>query len=59
MVLRVDAVASMMYLNFDRPEWEEKIYNSFGEEENLEALAFIRKLNEVVFEKDPNCIDDG
>lgn len=54
--LRVDAVASMMYLNFDRPEWEEKIYNSFGDEINLEALAFIRKLNKVVFEKEPNFL---
>lgn len=50
--LRVDAVASMLYLNFDRPDWEEKIYNSFGSEINLEALAFIRKLNEVIFAKD-------
>lgn len=54
--LRVDAVASMMFLNFDRPDWEEKIYNSFGGEENLEALAFIRKLNEVIFERDPSFL---
>ncbi|WAA08541.1 1,4-alpha-glucan branching protein GlgB [Fervidibacillus albus] len=54
--LRVDAVASMMFLNFDRPDWEEKIYNSFGGEENLEALAFIRKLNRVVFSYEPNFL---
>lgn len=54
--LRVDAVASMMFLNFDRPDWEEKIYNSFGGEENLETLAFIRKLNEVIFERDPSFL---
>lgn len=54
--LRVDAVASMIYLNFDRPDWEEKIYNSFGGEENLEALAFLKKLNRVVFERQHNFL---
>ncbi|WP_156291593.1 1,4-alpha-glucan branching protein GlgB [Oceanobacillus salinisoli] len=54
--IRVDAVASMLYLNFDRPDEEEKIYNSYGGEENLEAYAFVRKLNEVVFSYQPNTL---
>ncbi|MCM3113400.1 1,4-alpha-glucan branching protein GlgB [Lederbergia lenta] len=54
--LRVDAVASMLFLNFDKGEEEEKIYNSYGGEENLEAYAFIRKLNEVVFSYEPNAL---
>ncbi|RDW16203.1 1,4-alpha-glucan branching protein GlgB [Oceanobacillus chungangensis] len=54
--IRVDAVASMLHLNFDRPDGEEKIYNSFGGEENLEAYAFIRKLNEVVFSYKPSTL---
>ncbi|RLL41302.1 1,4-alpha-glucan branching protein GlgB [Oceanobacillus piezotolerans] len=54
--IRVDAVASMLYLNFDRPDFEEKIYNSYGGEENLEAIAFIRKLNEVVFSYHPKTL---
>ncbi|WP_342772442.1 1,4-alpha-glucan branching protein GlgB [Oceanobacillus arenosus] len=54
--IRVDAVASMLHLNFDRPDGEEKIYNTFGGEENLEAYAFIRKLNEVVFSFKPSTL---
>ncbi|WP_087974356.1 1,4-alpha-glucan branching protein GlgB [Oceanobacillus rekensis] len=54
--IRVDAVASMMYLNFDRPDGEQKLFNSLGGEENLEAFAFIRKLNEVVFSYEPNTL---
>ncbi|WP_077624284.1 1,4-alpha-glucan branching protein GlgB [Sediminibacillus massiliensis] len=54
--LRVDAVASMLYLNFDKHNGEERITNSFGGEEHLEAIAFIKKLNEIVFEYYPNTL---
>ena len=54
--IRVDAVASMLYLNFDKFGDEERIYNSYGGDENLEAYAFIRKLNEVIFSYEPNAL---
>ncbi len=54
--IRTDAVASMLYLNFDKSDGEEKIYNTYGGEENLEAYAFIRKLNEVIFFYEPNTL---
>ncbi|WP_112180568.1 1,4-alpha-glucan branching protein GlgB [Paraliobacillus zengyii] len=54
--LRIDAVASMVFLNFDRQDEEEKLKNSFGGDENLEALAFLKKLNEVVFKFFPNVL---
>ena len=52
---RIDAVSSMVYLNHDNP-LPEKLKNQFGGEENLEAIEFLKKLNEAVFEKYPNAL---
>ncbi len=53
--LRVDAVASMLYLDYDKEpgEWVPNIY---GENKNLEALAFLRRLNEAVFSFYPSAL---
>jgi 1,4-alpha-glucan branching enzyme len=51
--LRVDAVASMLYRDYSRRhgEW---IPNVFGGRENLEAIAFLRRFNEVVYAEYPD-----
>lgn len=46
--LRVDAVASMIDMNFDKPE-SMRVSNRYGGTEDVEALGFLRKLNEIVF----------
>ncbi len=46
--IRVDAVASMLYRNYSRKEGE-WIPNVFGGRENLEAIAFLKRFNEVVY----------
>ena len=53
--LRVDAVASMLYLDYDKEpgEWVPNIY---GENKNLESVAFLRHLNETVFSEFPHAM---
>ena len=51
--LRVDGVSSMLYLDFGRKEGE-WIPNKYGERENLEAIALLRRFNEIVYKEHPD-----
>jgi len=53
--LRVDAVSSMLYLDYDKKpgEW---LPNQYGDNKNIEAIEFLKKLNTVIFQKYPYAI---
>ena len=51
--LRVDAVASLLYLDYGRKEGD-WIPNQYGGRGNLEAIAFLRRLNEAVYQEKPD-----
>jgi len=51
--LRVDAVASMLYLDYSRSDW---VPNLYGGRENLEAIDFLREVNKVTHGQDPGIL---
>lgn len=51
--IRVDAVASMLYLDYNRPNYKP---NKYGGRENLEAIAFLQKLNVAAFGRQKNVM---
>ena len=53
--LRVDAVASMLYLDYSRKEGE-WVPNAFGGREDLDAVAFLKEFNELVHAREPGVI---
>jgi 1,4-alpha-glucan branching enzyme len=53
--IRVDAVASMLYLDYSRKEGE-WVPNEYGGNENLDAIAFIKLLNETLYSEYPDII---
>ena len=53
--LRVDAVASMLYLDFSREDGE-WVPNQYGGRENIEALTFLREFNDKVHEYFPHAL---
>jgi 1,4-alpha-glucan branching enzyme len=53
--IRVDAVASMLYLDYSREEGE-WIPNQYGGREDLDAMAFLKEMNEVIYAREPGII---
>ncbi|HEY8453690.1 MAG: 1,4-alpha-glucan branching protein GlgB [Micromonosporaceae bacterium] len=53
--LRVDAVASMLYLDYSRPEGQ-WVPNPFGGRENLDAVRFLQELNATVYREHPGVV---
>ncbi|HXE75691.1 MAG TPA: 1,4-alpha-glucan branching protein GlgB [Candidatus Xenobia bacterium] len=53
--LRVDAVASMLYLDYSRKEGE-WVPNQYGGRENIEAISFLRQFNESAYREHPDII---
>ena len=53
--LRVDAVASMLYLDYSRQEGE-WVPNCYGGKENIDAIEFLRHLNSIIYDHYPNVM---
>ena len=53
--LRVDAVASMLYLDYSREE-NEWVPNQYGGRENLEVIEFLKHMNVVLHQEHPGCL---
>jgi 1,4-alpha-glucan branching enzyme len=56
--IRVDAVASMLYLDYSRREGE-WVPNEFGGREDLDAVAFLKELNEVMYAREPGIVSSA
>jgi 1,4-alpha-glucan branching enzyme len=51
--LRVDAVASMLYLDYSREDW---LPNQYGGRENLEAISFLQEVNATAYKRNPGIV---